>query len=392
MTLPVDEQPRIDALSDDHRSDGPKPPDHDVFVSYSTRDKPVADAVVSRLEQANIRCWVAPRDVLPGMVWAEAIIAAIATSRIVVVVLSGAAIDSPQVNREVERAVAGGAVVVPFRIDSVEPTGAMAYYLAGEHWLDAMSPPLESHIAQLVRVVRALLDRAPVPAAGVAAAFPSAPVPAPATAAAGEGGSMRTWLLVAAGVLGTLGIAAVLGLFSGFFTGDTGASPSPVAAASDSAAPTATPGVSSTPVPTMAPTPTPAPTPSDDGGTAGIETSVFDLEVGDCFSEGAQSLSSVFVVGCGQPHIYEVFSVLQYDADATAAYPGDASMMEEADSLCRVPFPGYVGTDYATSAYWITTIAPSSSTWAEGDREIVCTLRFGEVGEEVSGSAAGSGQ
>jgi hypothetical protein len=39
---------------------------HDVFVSYSSDDKPTADAVCATLENKGIRCWIAPRDILPG--------------------------------------------------------------------------------------------------------------------------------------------------------------------------------------------------------------------------------------------------------------------------------------------------------------------------------------
>jgi len=39
---------------------------HDVFISHSTRDKPVSDAVCAALENAGIRCWVAPRDLQSG--------------------------------------------------------------------------------------------------------------------------------------------------------------------------------------------------------------------------------------------------------------------------------------------------------------------------------------
>ena len=156
----------------------PHTPPHDVFVSYSARDKPVADAIVSRLEQAGIRCWVAPRDVIPGTVWGDAIIQGIETSRLMVVVLSGEANESRQVIREVERAVANDVVVVPFRIESIEPTGAMAYYLASEHWLDAMTPPLESHILRLVTVAHALLGT-PLPTSGEET-LPVAPPASPA--------------------------------------------------------------------------------------------------------------------------------------------------------------------------------------------------------------------
>lgn len=181
MTTP--ESPRPEPMPDGQAARAHGSPAHDVFVSYSTHDKPVADAIVARLEQAGIRCWVAPRDVIPGEVWGEAILRAIQSSRLMVVVLSGAANESRQVIREVERAVAGDVVVVPFRIDESEPTGAMAYFLASEHWLDALTPPMEAHIAQLVTVTRALLaSRPPRTAAGTSA--PSIPTPADAVAPA----------------------------------------------------------------------------------------------------------------------------------------------------------------------------------------------------------------
>lgn len=44
---------------------------HDVFVSYSNKDKPVADAVIAGLENKGIRCWVAPRDITPGSSWGQ---------------------------------------------------------------------------------------------------------------------------------------------------------------------------------------------------------------------------------------------------------------------------------------------------------------------------------
>ena len=37
---------------------------HDVFISHSTSNRPVANAVCASLESAGIRCWIAPRDVM----------------------------------------------------------------------------------------------------------------------------------------------------------------------------------------------------------------------------------------------------------------------------------------------------------------------------------------
>ena len=122
---------------------------HDVFVSYSNKDKPVADAIVAVLENKGIRCWVAPRDITPGSSWGQAIINAIESCRFMVIILSGNSNRSKQVVREVERAVANDVIIIPFRIENIDPTGAMAYFLSTEHWLDAITPPLERHIEKL---------------------------------------------------------------------------------------------------------------------------------------------------------------------------------------------------------------------------------------------------
>jgi len=50
---------------------------HDVFISYSSKDKSVADAVCATLEGRKIRCWIAPRDVSPGDSWAASIVKSI---------------------------------------------------------------------------------------------------------------------------------------------------------------------------------------------------------------------------------------------------------------------------------------------------------------------------
>jgi hypothetical protein len=61
---------------------------HDVFLSHSSKDKTVADAVCATLEGHSIRCWVAPRDIPAGANWGESIIDAITASKVMVVILS----------------------------------------------------------------------------------------------------------------------------------------------------------------------------------------------------------------------------------------------------------------------------------------------------------------
>jgi nucleotide-binding universal stress UspA family protein len=65
-----------------------------VFVSYASPDAAMATAIVEHLEQHGMRCWVAPRDVKPGSVYADAIIRAINESKAVLLVLSASAMAS----------------------------------------------------------------------------------------------------------------------------------------------------------------------------------------------------------------------------------------------------------------------------------------------------------
>jgi hypothetical protein len=148
---------------------------HDVFVSYSTRDKITADAVVARLESARLRCWIAPRDILPGVEWGEAIVDGIHRARVMVLVFSSSANASPQIRREVERAVNQGIPIVPFRIEEVLPSRSLEYFLSSPHWLDALTPPVEAHIQRLADCVRTLLARLD----GVATATAPRPTPSP---------------------------------------------------------------------------------------------------------------------------------------------------------------------------------------------------------------------
>ena len=83
---------------------------HDIFISYSSKDKIIADAVVSRMESGSIRCWYAPRDIVPGSDWAESITNAISASKILVLIFTQNSNLSIQVLREVAQAVEDGEV------------------------------------------------------------------------------------------------------------------------------------------------------------------------------------------------------------------------------------------------------------------------------------------
>jgi hypothetical protein len=130
---------------------------HHVFISHSSKDKAIADAVCASLEAAKIRCWIAPRDIMAGEKWAESIETAITSSRIMVLIFSSHSNNSEAAKSEVSMAFSSKVIVIPFRIENIEPTGEMKFYLMRTHWLDAVNPPTKEQIQKLVETTSILM-------------------------------------------------------------------------------------------------------------------------------------------------------------------------------------------------------------------------------------------
>ena len=130
---------------------------HNVFVCYSAKDKAVAEKVVSELEARGIKCWIALRDIKPGTPWGRAILEAIESSQIVVLILSENSNSSSQVAREIERAISIGLDVIPFRIEDMNPSGALSYFLSTAHWIDGFPSQLERYFDELIETINIFL-------------------------------------------------------------------------------------------------------------------------------------------------------------------------------------------------------------------------------------------
>jgi hypothetical protein len=107
----------------------------------------------------------------------------------------------------------------------------------------------------------------------------------------------------------------------------------------------------------------------DTGGTVSVD----ELRMGDCFNSGEDEelISDVDGVPCEDPHHYEVFALVTYDAPA---FPSDSEMDTVFREHCGPPFASYVGVAYDNSELYASMITPSEETWADGDRSFVCVL------------------
>jgi serine/threonine-protein kinase len=131
----------------------------DVFLSYASPDAGIADAVCGALEDERMSCWIAPRDVVPGEFYADAIVRAIDAAKVVVLVLSEHAVASPHVIREIERATSKRCPVVTLRLEPKAMPPALEYFLNASHWLDASASGIQAALPRLVAAVKRLILR-----------------------------------------------------------------------------------------------------------------------------------------------------------------------------------------------------------------------------------------
>jgi TolB-like protein/Flp pilus assembly protein TadD len=122
-----------------------------VFISYASQDAVVAQKVCTALEAAGLPCWIAPRNVIPGSMYADGIVHAIDESSVLVLILSGQAIASAHVGREIERAVSKRHPVVALRIDAAPLRAAFEYFLNQSQWIEGGGS--DAAVAQVVSAV-----------------------------------------------------------------------------------------------------------------------------------------------------------------------------------------------------------------------------------------------
>ena len=120
------------------------------FISYSSKDKNVADNLCAKLEARGMRVWYAPRDIKTND-YATAIVDAITRCSHFVVILSRNSVQSQHVLNEIDlgfKELQRGVRFLPFKIDEEEMGPAFMYYLSRQHWMDAHVPPLEARLEE----------------------------------------------------------------------------------------------------------------------------------------------------------------------------------------------------------------------------------------------------
>jgi hypothetical protein len=126
-----------------------------VFLSHSSSDRDFVEQLRGRIEAAGTKCWIASRDLRTGEeMYAGQIIAAIEACPFFLVVVSGSALDSPHVLREVEKAVSHRSRILVVRRQPVDLRGDWEYFLRSVQWIDAVDRPDDAVTVNLLSALK----------------------------------------------------------------------------------------------------------------------------------------------------------------------------------------------------------------------------------------------
>ncbi|MEO6080494.1 MAG: TIR domain-containing protein [Steroidobacteraceae bacterium] len=129
-----------------------------VFISYASQDAAIANAIVGALERDGLVCWIAPRNVVPGALYAAEIVRAINESSLVVLVLSAQSVASPHVGKELERACSKRRRIITLRTDAAVLPHDFEYFLSESQWIEVEPKGIVPAAAKLAEAVRRHLE------------------------------------------------------------------------------------------------------------------------------------------------------------------------------------------------------------------------------------------
>ncbi len=145
-----------------------------IFISYSSKDQEIAETIYQALEARGYKCWIACRDVHPGENFQEAIVQALRSAQVMLLVFTSNANNSDEIKKELVLAGRHRVTVVPVRVEDVVPNDAFTYEFATRQWVDLFKD-WEREIEQLATQLGHVLQAVKLPEGAAAMATPVPP-------------------------------------------------------------------------------------------------------------------------------------------------------------------------------------------------------------------------
>src|SRR5450432_2562777 len=121
----------------------------EIFISYRRADESWARLLHAQLQAEGVDAWF-DAQIGAGQDWRTATDKALQASHIFVLLFSAAAAESEDIAKELAAAIFSKKLVVPVRIEDIQPTGAFLYELASRNWVNAFEHT-EAKLAELAK-------------------------------------------------------------------------------------------------------------------------------------------------------------------------------------------------------------------------------------------------
>jgi len=132
----------------------------DVFISYSSKDKTIADMLDSKLKEKGITTWIDRENIKAGS-YPTQIVEGIRNAQIFVVLVSSWSINSQNVLSEIDQAfnrLKDGIKIMPFMLSRVIMSDECSYYLSRQEMFFGDDPPIEIKIEEFVEKIKRELE------------------------------------------------------------------------------------------------------------------------------------------------------------------------------------------------------------------------------------------
>lgn len=160
----------------------------DIFISYKSEQFEDALWVKTQLEANGFGCWMAPMSITGGASYASEIPVAIQNCKVFVLILSSVVQTSKWVSRELDQAINGNKLILPFMVENCTLNDEFGFYLSNVqryHAYADKSAAMEKMVAD-IRGHMGIPAPVAVPAPAVAPVAAPAPISQPKTAAKPE--------------------------------------------------------------------------------------------------------------------------------------------------------------------------------------------------------------
>ena len=146
-----DEQKASELVSGINKIDDNKSHKEDIFISYSSAQRDIADEIRNKLEKVGIHCWMAPYSIPPGSSYQAEIPDALGNIQCVLLILSEEAEQSRWVQKEIGCTIGARHTLIPYKCSEYQPSSQFMFLLDGEQIFEQnISLDKETQLKELI--------------------------------------------------------------------------------------------------------------------------------------------------------------------------------------------------------------------------------------------------